>query len=89
MIDPPLFQNSGQSGWGSIMILGQNPRSDPEFMIDPPYFEADLAGRGGRLVGIILIGNRGGYFLKFGMVVGDFVGIHYGWFLCQARIIQG
>ena len=31
------------------MILAQNPRSDPEFMIDPPYFEADLAGRGGSI----------------------------------------
>lgn len=34
----PLFQNSEQSGWGSIMILGQNLRSDPEFMIDPSWW---------------------------------------------------
>ena len=39
------------------MILVQNPRFDPELLIDSPYFEADLAERREPIsnVGIILI----------------------------------
>ena len=31
------------------MILGQNPRSDPEFMIDPPLFRGRFGRKGGSI----------------------------------------